>query len=109
MINTVDRIKELIAQSGLSGYELANQSGVSANAIYDWINLGAEPTLLSIIKICEACEVSLSEFFCGTKTYMPTKEESNLLQEVRQLTKAQKAAVYQMINTFMILKRKNKK
>lgn len=103
MINVTERINELITLKGWTPYELSNQTGISTNAIYDWFKIGATPTLQNIIKICEAMEISLEQFFCGGR-YEYTDDENKILQEWFALSELEKRAVLNLIDTFTILK-----
>ncbi len=103
MINVTERIKELITLKGWSMYELSNQTGISTNAIYDWYKIGATPTLQNIVKICEAMEISLEEFFCGG-SYQYTEEENKILQAWFTLSDLEKQTVLKLMDTFKILK-----
>lgn len=103
MINVTERIGELMVLKGWSAYELSNQTGISTNAIYDWFKVGAVPTLQNIIKICEAMEISLEQFFCGGD-YKYTEEENEILKEWVGLSDLERSTLMNLIETFKILK-----
>ena len=103
MINVTERIGELMVLKGLTAYELSNQTGISTNAIYDWFKIGAVPTLQNIIKICEAMEISLEQFFCGGD-YKYTDEENEILKEWVGLSELERSTLMNLIETFRILK-----
>lgn len=103
MINVTERIGELMVLKGWTAYELSNQTGISTNAIYDWFKVGAVPTLQNIIKICEAMEISLEQFFCGGD-YKYTDEENEILKEWVGLSDLERATLMNLIETFKILK-----
>ncbi len=103
MINVTERIGELMVLKGWTAYELSNQTGISTNAIYDWFKVGAMPTLQNIIKICEAMEISLEQFFCGGD-YKYTDEENEILKEWVGLSDLERATLMNLIETFKILK-----
>lgn len=105
MINIVDRVNELLAQKGWTGYELSKQTGISTNAIYDWSKTGATPSLANIVKICEAFGITLSQFFCRSEAYSLTEDENRILQEWFALSDIEKEAIMHMIDTFKVLKR----
>lgn len=104
MINLVDRINELLSQKGWTGYELSNQTGISISTIYDWNRTGSTPSLANIVKICEALNITLGQFFCGTEVYPLTKDENKILQEWFVLSDFEKGAIKHMIETFKVLK-----
>ncbi len=103
MINVTERIKELMALKGWTAYELSNQTDISTNAIYDWFKIGATPTIQNIIKICEAMEISLEQFFCGGN-YKYTDEENAILKEWFALSDLEKQTILKLMETFKILK-----
>ncbi len=105
MINIVERINELINKKGWSIYELSKQTGISTNAIYDWNKINAVPSLSNIVKICEALEISLGQFFCGFEAYQLSEDENKILQEWFTLSDLEKDAILRMIEVFKILKR----
>lgn len=104
MINLVDRINELLDKKGWTAYELSKQTGISTNTIYDW-NKGAVPSLTNVIKICEAFDITIEQFFCGIESYKLTEDENKILQEWLLLSKLEKDAILNIIETFKILKR----
>lgn len=103
MINVTERIDELMKLKGWTPYELSNQTGISTNAIYDWFKIGAVPTLQNIIKICEAMEITLEQFFCGGN-YKYTDEENEILKEWFALSDLEKQTILNLMETFKILK-----
>lgn len=103
MINVTERIRELMTNKGWTPYELSNQTGISTNAIYDWFKTGAIPTIQNVIKICEAMEMSLEQFFCGG-SYRYTEEENQILREWFALSDLEKSTVMNLMETFKILK-----
>lgn len=88
---------------GWTPYELSNQTDISTNAIYDWFKIGATPTLQNIIKICEAMEISLEQFFCDGN-YKYTDEENAILKDWFSLSDLEKSTVMNLMETFKILK-----
>lgn len=103
MINVTERIDELMKLKGWTPYELSNQTGISTNAIYDWFKIGAVPTLQNILKICDAMEITLEQFFCGGN-YKYTDEENEILKEWFALSDLEKQTILNLMETFKILK-----
>ena len=62
-MNTVKRVKELIAQSGMSLYQVTKASGVSYSTITSAERRGGELTVDTIERLCKAIGISLSDFF----------------------------------------------
>ncbi len=103
MINVTERINELMDLKGWTPYELSNQTGISTNAIYDWFKIGAVPTLQNIIKICDAMEITLEQFFCGGN-YKYTDEENAILKDWFSLSDLEKSTILNLMETFTVLK-----
>lgn len=58
------RINELLEQNDISAYKLSYRAGISASIISDCLRGKVkEPTISSIIHICEGFEISLKDFF----------------------------------------------
>ncbi len=104
MIDLVKRINELASQKGWTGYELSKQTGISTNTVYDW-QKGVTPSLSNILKICEAMDITLEQFFCGIGSYRLTEDENRILREWMTLSDLEKKAILDMIEVFKILKR----
>lgn len=104
MVDLVKRIKELMDKKGWTSYELSAQTGISTNAIYDWFKIGATPSLTNVVKICEAMDISLEQFFCGEQMYCPSDEEQAILEQWFRLSDLERNTVLQLIETFQVLK-----
>lgn len=109
MDNVVERIRELTAKKGWSIYELSAQTGISINSIYEWFKSGAEPSVGNIIKICDSMELSLEQFFCGNEMYQLNDDENKILEEWFRLSDLEKSTIFNLIDTFKILKAKQSK
>ena len=105
MVNIVERIYELMQLKGWTCYELGKQTGISTNAIYDWKKKGATPSLETVCLICEAMDITLSQFFCGTENMDLSDEEKKLLDNWLTMSDREKKSVFDMIETFKTLKR----
>ena len=58
------RIEELLKQNNLSAYKLSYHAGISASIISDCMRGKVkEPTISSIIHICEGLGIQLKDFF----------------------------------------------
>ena len=58
------RIKELLEMNNLSAYKLAYKSGISPSNISDVLRgKVAEPTISTILHICEGANIELKDFF----------------------------------------------
>ncbi len=57
------RIRSLAAERNLSIYELAKRAGLAESTIYNLFERGTMPKIETLEKLCDAMEVSLSDFF----------------------------------------------
>jgi len=85
------RLKELMAQKGMSREDLASKVGVSMTTIS---NINSEKNLPSIhllLQIAEALDVDIREMFVSTKgniiTESEVKEAKSLLEKSLQILK----------------------
>lgn len=78
------RLKEIMAQKGMSREELANKVGVSMTTIS---NINSEknlPTIHLLLQLAEALDVDIREMFVATKGEVLTQNE---IQEAKDLFK----------------------
>lgn len=64
MINVLDRITELRNNKKWTEYQLAEYSGLTQSTISSWYRKQMLPTIPSLIKICDAFGITISQFFC---------------------------------------------
>lgn len=62
-MDTVKRARELIDQSGMSLYQVAQASGVSYSTLTTAARRGGQLTVDTIERLCVTLEISLSDFF----------------------------------------------
>ena len=79
-MNIAKRIYELMKRKDWTAYELSKQTGISTNTIYAWEN-NSMPTLTNVIKVCEAMNITLEQFFCGEANYRLSDDEQKFLNE----------------------------
>ncbi len=105
MIDIIERIQELMDKKGWSYYELAAQTGISTNSVYDWFKKGAMPSMGNIVKVCNAMEISLERFFCGDSGYQMSEEEQTIMNEWFGLSEFEKQTIFMLIESFQVLKK----
>ncbi len=60
----VERFRELCKDRGIRPNELANISGVTASTVYSMLDPSRKDiSIITIKKLCDGLEISLSEFF----------------------------------------------
>lgn len=99
MTDVVKRIEELMKDKKWTPYELSNQTGISANAVYDWIKSGAMPTVQNIIRICDSMGITLERFFCGDDGAYSDKE-IEVLNKWKKLSESERAVVLDLMRAF---------
>jgi SOS regulatory protein LexA len=73
-MSTVDRILELVKESGLTAKEFAEGANIAGGSITDWKTGRSKPSVESLQKIAKYCNVQL-EWLTGDSDYR-TKEEA---------------------------------
>lgn len=87
-----------------SEYTLSQKSGVTQSTISTWYRKQLQPSVASLEKICDGLGITLSEFFSEYDTNEKvalSNEQVDLLTLWNKLTKNQKIAVTNMLETFM--------
>lgn len=62
-MNILDKITILRKERHWSEYQLAEKSGLTQSTISSWYRKNMLPSIPSLAKICDAFEISLSQFF----------------------------------------------
>ncbi len=81
MFDVLGRITELREERGWTQYRLSKNSGVPQSSLSSWYSKKISPPLESLEKMCDALDVSLSEFFDDSK-----ENEDSKLMMVRKGT-----------------------
>ena len=87
------QIDYYLKKKGWTKYELTNQTSLSSGTVYEWYNNHSTPSLKNIQTICEALDVSLSEFFSTTKEEKIGAYEDKLFGLCSQMTDAQRESL----------------
>lgn len=80
-MTVLDRILELRVERGWSEYRLSEESGIAQTTISSWFRKNICPTVPSLEKICNAYNITLSQFF-------------NYDNDIENLTEQQKKMVH---------------
>lgn len=98
------KIKDILIQKDMSIYELAAKAEITDACIRNWYTKrNYNPSLVAIIKICNALDISVAELFRDENDELISvgKEEKQLLSYWAVLNDKQKNAVKTMIETFV--------
>ena len=100
MINVLERILYYRSQKNWSEYQLAEKSGLTQSTISSWYQKNMLPSISSLEKICNAFEITLSEFFAFEEdNFTLTDVQKKLLTETNRLTDKQKLALLDFLKT----------
>lgn len=67
-MNILEKITELREHRNWSEYQLAEKSGLTQSTISSWYRKDMLPSIPSLEKICNAFDISLSQFFLENTT-----------------------------------------
>lgn len=62
-MDTLTRIIELREKRGWTIWKLSEKSGIDQTTISAWYKKGRSPSVSSLEKICEAFDITMSQFF----------------------------------------------
>lgn len=101
ILNTITAFREA---RNWSVYELASHAEMKPTTISTWYATNAIPTLPSLVKICNAFQITLSEFFAKVEeneaeTVAITPEQSVMLEKWSALRPEQQEAVLHLLDT----------
>ncbi|MBE5953453.1 MAG: helix-turn-helix transcriptional regulator [Lachnospiraceae bacterium] len=98
-MNVLDKIVQLRESRKWSEYQLAEKSGLTQSTISSWYRKNMLPTIPSLQKICDAFDITLSQFFMkeNEEIHSLTDNQSKLLQAATRLQPEQ----YQQLIKFI--------
>lgn len=88
---TLQKIKELLAERNWSIYKLAKESGIPYSSLNSLFQKNNQPTLSTLEKICKGFHISVSEFFLDTTPYREqiytfSNDELHIIEMYRSLS-----------------------
>lgn len=99
-MNTLERLRQLLADRGWTEYRLSKECGLSQSTIGNIYRRNTTPSIDTLELICKAFGITLSQFFAQTDMVELTPELKSLFDGWVSLTPEQKAAVQNMIDVF---------
>lgn len=101
LMNVLDRIVQLRESRKWSEYQLAEKSGLTQSTISSWYRKNMLPTIPSLQKICDAFDITLSQFFMDESEgeHSLTDNQKNLLHAATKLSKEQYETLINFIET----------
>lgn len=79
MINVLKRITELREAHHWTEYQLAEHSGLTQSTISSWYRKQMLPTIPSLVKICDAFGITVSQFFLEKMNKLSILQKNKLL------------------------------
>lgn len=100
MVNVLEKITYYRKLKNWTEYQLAERSGLTQSTISSWYRKDMLPTISSLEKICDAFDITLSQFFSTENdSFSLTQTQRDLLNETNRLTEKQQKALTQFIKT----------
>lgn len=99
-MDILKRLQNLQKQHGWSDYKIAKEAGLSSNTVSNIYRRGNIPSLATLEALCKAFGLTLSQFFADGETVELTPELKELFEKWITLKPDQKAAIWQIINTY---------
>ncbi|MCM1156568.1 MAG: helix-turn-helix domain-containing protein [Roseburia sp.] len=101
MINVLEKITELRLQKRWTEYQLAEASGLTQSTISSWYRKNMLPTLPSLMKVCDAFNISVSQFFMedNSHTVLLSDKQIQLINAVSKLNSEQYDALLTFIQS----------
>lgn len=90
-MNILDKITEMREERHWTEYQLAEKSGLTQSTISSWYRKDMLPSIPSLIKICDAFGVSISQFFLEntSETVLLNERQQKLLDAAARLNNEQ--------------------
>ena len=99
-MDILDRISKLRERRNWTIWKLSEESGVDQSTISAWYKKGRSPSVSSIEKICEAFEITMSQFFTDTDATAVvelTQNQREMLENWSALNSKQKDIIFTLI------------
>lgn len=99
-VDILKRLKELQELRGWSDYKIAKEAGLSSNTVSNIYRRGNIPSLATLEALCRAFNLTMSQFFVEGEMVELTPELKELFEKWTALKPEQKAAVWQVIQSY---------
>lgn len=97
-MDILDKINKLRTEFGWSVYKLAEETGITQSTLSNMFTRHSTPSLTTLSQICQAFNITLSEFFNENNSDY-SEEEKTLIYKYRKLNKRDKKIVVKLIDT----------
>lgn len=89
-MDVLSKITFLRKQRDWTIWKLSEESGVDQSTISAWYKKGRSPSISSLEKICDACGITMAQFFTENNTVELTVSQKEMLDNWNVLNKEQK-------------------
>ena len=99
-MNILEKITTLREERHWTEYQLAEKSGLTQSTISSWYRKNLLPTIPSLMKICDAFEITLSQFFLedSNQSIVLNERQIQFLEASAKLDKTQMDALINFLN-----------
>ena len=97
LMDTHERLRQLLANRGWTEYRLAKNCGLSESTIANIFRRNTVPSISTLETICSGFGITMSQFFAEGEMVEITPELKELFDNWVNLTPNQKSAVIQML------------
>lgn len=106
MRNVLDTITTYREARHWSIYDLADHAGIKPTTISSWYRRDIVPTLPTLEKVCDAFQITLSEFFSVVESgergaVVLTHEQATMLEKWSSLRPEQQEVIAQLLDVMM--------
>lgn len=99
VMDILKRIEELRDERGWSNYRLSEEAKLDNSVINNMFKRRTMPSMLTLTALCEAFDLTLSQFFNEDNTVIIlSNDEKDLILQYRKLDKKNKNAVNTLVN-----------
>ena len=100
-MDILKKITELRIERNWTEYELAERSELTQSTISSWYRKNLIPSIPSLERICNACGITLSQFFLESECFSEqlSKEQVEILKSWNRLTKEQQRKLTDFLNS----------
>ena len=99
-MDVLSKIAMLRERRNWTIWKLSEESGVDQSTISAWYKKGRSPSVSSLEKICDAFNITMSQFFAesGTAVELMTSQQE-MLENWNALSKKQQLIILELIKT----------
>lgn len=101
MFDVLNRIEELRKARNLSVYKLAQLSEIPQSTIATWYQKGHIPPVDKIERLCNAFDISISQFFTLGNTMALSENQAALINKWDLLSEREKLSVLSVIDALI--------